>query len=71
MGVELKEDKILLQLHNKVAIDFLAASNNIGKNDPEYDPKTFVFRGEPNTNMNAYIEKKWGKETLNEFKNLS
>ncbi|MFP4019180.1 MAG: hypothetical protein ACLFUH_08015 [Bacteroidales bacterium] len=71
MRIELPVDKFLSAFTGKTSINVLAVDKNLAKNDPEYDQKHCTFRGEENVTMLQYIEKKFGKEVADEFKELS
>jgi hypothetical protein len=69
-GFEIPIDFFLSNFFNRPSVNMMAFSKLLSDKDPEYNPKTFVFKGEPNVSMMAYLEKKFGKEVAHEFSQI-
>jgi hypothetical protein len=66
-GFELPIDKWISSFLNRPSINVPATARFFGQKDPEYNDRSYVYRGEPNVPLSNYIEKKYGKDVANEF----
>lgn len=60
LGLEVPLDDFLLKFRGKVCVNVMALDTLLSENDPEYDCRECVFRGESNYSMSKYITEKYG-----------
>lgn len=66
-GFEIPIDFWISSFLKRPSVNVPAVARIFGQRDPEYNDKSYVYRGEPNVSLSDYIEKKYGKEIAEEF----
>lgn len=69
-GFEIPIDVMFTKLFGKLHINVSAVAHLFTKHDSDYNCHSFVHRGEPNISLNDYIERRFGKDTLDKFNSL-